>query len=169
MLLIRQFSSIGHFSFFLQFHFGLWLCGFNVTFLLCPLKALAYCTCNCKWLQQYCGWKSLESWVTSWKTFCYQLKECLCEVCWKRFAKGWVKSYYVSILCFSFFWFIVGVFEISIVTRLLQRIFVFDFHCIKNILARRTFWQSLGDIGYFLMIRIDITYMDYKCHFVGLV
>ena len=57
--------------------------------------------------------------LASWKMFCYQLKECLCNVCWNGFAKGWVKPYYVSLSRFSFFQFVVGVFQINIITRLL--------------------------------------------------
>ena len=58
--------------------------------------------------------------VSSWKMFCYQLKKCLCNISWNRFAKGWVKPYYVSLSCFFFFfWFGVGIFQISIITRLL--------------------------------------------------
>ena len=43
--------------------------------------------------------------VASWKMLCYQMKECLCNVCWNGFAKGWVKPYYVLLSCFWFFWF----------------------------------------------------------------
>ena len=43
--------------------------------------------------------------VASWKMLCYQMKECLCNVCWNGVAKGWVKPYYVLLSCFWFFWF----------------------------------------------------------------
>ena len=41
--------------------------------------------------------ESFVKFLVSWKIFRYQLKECLCNVCWNRFAKGWVKSYYFSL------------------------------------------------------------------------
>ena len=77
--------------------------------------------------------------VASWKMFCYHLKECLCNVCRNGFAKAWVKPYYVSLSRFWFFWFVVGVFQINIITRLLEHIFVFSFRCIENFLVGRTF------------------------------
>ena len=49
--------------------------------------------------------------VASWKMFCYQLKEYLCNVCWNGFPKGWVTPYYVLLLDFLFLWFAVGVFK----------------------------------------------------------
>ena len=55
--------------------------------------------------------------MASWEMFCYQLKECLCNVCWNGFAKGWVKPYYDLLSRFWFFWFVVGVFQINIITR----------------------------------------------------
>ena len=81
----------------------------------------------------------------SWKMFCYQLKECFCSVCWNGFAKGWVKPYYVSLSCFLFFRFLVGVFQINIITQVLYRIFIFNFHCVKNFLVRRIFRESFRD------------------------
>ena len=58
-----------------------------------------------------------------WKTFCYQLKECLCDVCWNGFAKGWVKPYYVLLSPFCFSWFVVGVFQINIITRIIPGLY----------------------------------------------
>ena len=113
-----------------------------------PWWFLTCCSCNCSWLQLYCG-EHFVKLVASWEMFCYQLKECLWNVCWNGFAKGWVKPYYVSLSRFLFFWFVVGVFQINIITRLRiqlsKRIFIFNCRCIKNFLVRRIFRQSFRD------------------------
>ena len=83
--------------------------------------------------------------VASREKLCYQLKECLCNICWNGFAKRWVKPCYVSLSRFWFFWFVVGVFQIIIIIRLPWCIFLFDFCCIKNFLVGRIFWKSLKD------------------------
>ena len=57
--------------------------------------------------------------VVSWKMFCYQLKEYLCNVCWNGFAKGCGLNHFVLLSHFLFFWFFVGVFQIKIITWLL--------------------------------------------------
>ena len=36
-----------------------------------------------------------------WRMFCYQLKQCVCNVCWNGFAKGWVKSFALEFFGFS--------------------------------------------------------------------
>ena len=58
--------------------------------------------------------------VISWNMFCYQLKECLCNVCWNGLAKGWAKPYYVSLSRFWFFWFLFGVFHCIFVSEILR-------------------------------------------------
>ena len=112
MLLTWQFPSIGHSAFFLQLHFGLWSCGFEMTFLLCPLMIfdIVHATVadfNCIAVENF------VKLVASWEMFCYQLQECLCNVRCNGFAKGWVKPY-VSLSRFWFFWFVVGVFQINL-------------------------------------------------------
>ena len=97
--------------FFLQLHFGF---GHVVSI----------------WLFYYVPWRfwdivhatvadfnsiSVENFVklmASWEMFCYQLKECLCNVCWNGFAKGWVKPYYVFLSRFWFFC-VILVFQVS--------------------------------------------------------
>ena len=63
--------------------------------------------------------ESFVKFVAPWKMFCYQLKECLYNVCWNGCAKGPFKPYYVSLLWFLCFWFVVGVFQMNIITRML--------------------------------------------------
>ena len=91
------------FSFFLQLHFGLWSCSIWL-FYYVPWWYLTYCSCNYSWLWPYCGWKFCEA-CGFWGNFCYQLKKCLCNVCWNGFTRGWVKPYYVLLSRFWFFWF----------------------------------------------------------------
>ena len=109
-----QIRSIWHSAFFIQLHLGLWSHVFVIMSLYCfwDIVHATIADFNCIAI------KNFVKFLASWKMFCYQLKECFWNVCWNGFAKGWIKPYYVLLSRFWFFWFVVGVFQINIITRL---------------------------------------------------
>ena len=142
MSLTWQFYSFRHYAFFLQLHFGRWSRGFYMTFFIISLYDFWHIVhATVAGFSCILG-ENFVKFVSSWKIFCYQLKECICNI-W--FAKSWVKPYYVSVLHFWYFWLVISVFQINTITRLLQHIFVFNFHHVKNFLVRKIFRQPFRD------------------------